>query len=545
MAMPVLRAETHGAVLLIESDDGVRAKLAEILSREGYDVTEATSGAVALAAVGSRPFELIVTQPKLPGFAGALAVTALRELGREVPIVVFATKPSVEEAVLAMKHGAAEYLTPEGAANLPAVACRAVERRGGPAVVPVDPAAVFVDAAHRADVAARALDLWVNGVRADAHVLTLCGPNGTELFMCGEARRMTSPIVRERMSGLGELLAPAEPFSPIELRDLGLSGALVVPLRARRTFVGNALAMRRAGGSFPAAEISRVAELGERLAAGLHPVLRARELDERVRELELTRNQTVQTEKLALARKLVGGVAHEINNPLAFVRANLEALRDYTQAAVRLVRGERTHPEMSIDEVVTEIEAILSESQEGLRRIGDLIANFQLLSTSHMAARHEDIELTALVDGCIATVTATSATDSKRSRRFLRETQERLTARAGKSDLLTGLGHVLSWLRDPARVGATAEDAEPVRLRIAADGGRPCVFVFDSLLEIPAAERASLFDPRLTVEEARGQRRIRLDLELALAHQLLVRAGGSVSLQPGPNSGLIFRVRFV
>ena len=48
----------------------------------------------------------------------------------------------------------------------------------------------------------------------------------------------------------------------------------------------------------------------------------------KVHELEQTRQQLVQSEKMAVIGQLTAGVAHEINNPVAFVGSNLDTLSD-------------------------------------------------------------------------------------------------------------------------------------------------------------------------------------------------------------------------
>jgi len=57
-----------------------------------------------------------------------------------------------------------------------------------------------------------------------------------------------------------------------------------------------------------------------------------RELLLKNEELQKTQRQLVQSEKLAAIGQLAAGVAHEINNPLAYVMSNMETLEDYIAA---------------------------------------------------------------------------------------------------------------------------------------------------------------------------------------------------------------------
>ena len=59
-------------------------------------------------------------------------------------------------------------------------------------------------------------------------------------------------------------------------------------------------------------------------------------LQDTIRRLEATRQQLVQSEKLASIGQLANGVAHEINNPIGYVLSNLQTLRDYTASAATL-----------------------------------------------------------------------------------------------------------------------------------------------------------------------------------------------------------------
>jgi len=56
-----------------------------------------------------------------------------------------------------------------------------------------------------------------------------------------------------------------------------------------------------------------------------------------IRQLEDAQHQLLQSEKLAAIGQLAAGVAHEINNPMGFIRSNLATLRDYADSLLEVV----------------------------------------------------------------------------------------------------------------------------------------------------------------------------------------------------------------
>ena len=58
-----------------------------------------------------------------------------------------------------------------------------------------------------------------------------------------------------------------------------------------------------------------------------------------IRQLKATQDQLLQSEKLASIGQLAAGVAHEINNPMGFIRSNLATLKEYADNLLGLVNA--------------------------------------------------------------------------------------------------------------------------------------------------------------------------------------------------------------
>jgi len=103
-------------------------------------------------------------------------------------------------------------------------------------------------------------------------------------------------------------------------------------------------------------------------------------------KLKDTQMLVVQREKLASIGQLAAGIAHEINNPLAFLKSNhqilldfLARMRDAWQEASVADPAQHGHiaEGHDLDYVFSEIPALVEESDEGYRRIMDIVKNLK------------------------------------------------------------------------------------------------------------------------------------------------------------------------
>ena len=98
-------------ILIVEDDPGLRFTMTDALEAAGFAVTGASSGTDAIRWLHDEPFDVVVTDLRLPGKDG---MEVLREaMGKTPPpsVVVMTGYGSVESAVAAIKSGAEEYLT--------------------------------------------------------------------------------------------------------------------------------------------------------------------------------------------------------------------------------------------------------------------------------------------------------------------------------------------------------------------------------------------------------------------------------------------------
>jgi DNA-binding NtrC family response regulator len=98
------------SVLIVEDETNMARSLSRILERRGYGVGIAAEGNEALTRLDSEPFDVVITDLKMPGMGGMELLAKMHERGHRHPTIVLTGFGTVQGAVEAMKLGAADYL---------------------------------------------------------------------------------------------------------------------------------------------------------------------------------------------------------------------------------------------------------------------------------------------------------------------------------------------------------------------------------------------------------------------------------------------------
>jgi DNA-binding NtrC family response regulator len=98
-------------ILVVEDGQSQREMLRDFLKDEGYAVSEAEDGELALAKLEKERFDLVLTDYKMSGMDGMALLLAAKELNPEVDVVMMTAFGTVETAVDAMKAGASDYIS--------------------------------------------------------------------------------------------------------------------------------------------------------------------------------------------------------------------------------------------------------------------------------------------------------------------------------------------------------------------------------------------------------------------------------------------------
>ena len=100
-----------GSILVIDDEEIMREILEALLTREGYAVRLAASGAEGLDLARSLPFDAAIVDVMMPGMDGIAVLDELKKHDDELPVLMITAFASVENAISAMKRGAFDYIT--------------------------------------------------------------------------------------------------------------------------------------------------------------------------------------------------------------------------------------------------------------------------------------------------------------------------------------------------------------------------------------------------------------------------------------------------
>jgi len=253
----------------------------------------------------------------------------------------------------------------------------------------------------------------------------------------------------------------------------------------------------------------------------------------------------VQADKLAAVGTLATGVAHEINNPTAFISSNLEELRRYLAsyesafaelAAIGMEAGmaERVSALLQRSEVAfarREAVTAISESLQGMERIRQIVASLRSVARRDQVGEPmQAVSLAEVVDAVIRT--AAHDLKAASARIDVRDPVQVLGHRGELVDVVLNLVVNAIQSRDEGRPNHVA-----VELR--REGLAAVVRVTDTGRGISPGHMKRLFEPFFTTKGP-GQG---TGLGLSLARNVVVAHGGTIDVQTEVGVGTTVAVR--
>ena len=97
-------------ILVAEDDPQMQLAIKASLSRAGYEVLITGDGKAALTAFEAQPFDLVISDQRMPEMTGQELLAALQARGSTTPVIMITAHGTIDQAVDAMRLGAADFL---------------------------------------------------------------------------------------------------------------------------------------------------------------------------------------------------------------------------------------------------------------------------------------------------------------------------------------------------------------------------------------------------------------------------------------------------
>lgn len=264
-----------------------------------------------------------------------------------------------------------------------------------------------------------------------------------------------------------------------------------------------------------------------------------------IEQLEETKDQLFQQEKLASIGQLAAGVAHEINNPVGYVSSNINTLNRYIDGlfdVLSVYQSQETSlpaetrkqlddlkSELDFDDYRDDIAEIISESKEGVSRVKQIVGD--LKDFSHVS--ESDWQFANLASGIESTLNIVH-NELKFKATVIKEFDDIPEVEC----VLSRINQVVMNLLVNASHAIDEKGVITIRL-FSLDDDYVCIEVEDTGHGIDEANLAKLFDPFFTtkpVGEGTG-------LGLSLSYSVAETHGGELSVRSVVDEGTTFRLR--
>ncbi len=273
-------------------------------------------------------------------------------------------------------------------------------------------------------------------------------------------------------------------------------------------------------------------------------------------ELQKAQGQLVQSEKLAAIGQLAAGVAHEINNPLAYVMSNMETLELYINRYEQIVLEYEKLPvrkdawenlddarmdvtaafkksqENQFERIRWDLKAMVPDLRDGLNRVRRIVMDLRTF------ARVEQEPKSAVdIEEVLEQVLTIVWNEIKYKAQVVRE-YGRVPKALCQSQRI---GQVfINMLVNAAQAISQGQGEEPgvITLRTYVKEGYVCVDIQDTGKGIQRENMAKIFEPFFTTKPV-GQG---TGLGLSISYEIVSKLGGDICVSSEPGKGTTFTV---
>lgn len=99
------------SILIVEDDLTFATMLKTWLGKKGFSVDTASSNARARKQLDAQPYDLVLSDLRLPDQDGIFLLSWMKEQKYNIPLIIMTGYADIQSAVQAIKHGASDYIS--------------------------------------------------------------------------------------------------------------------------------------------------------------------------------------------------------------------------------------------------------------------------------------------------------------------------------------------------------------------------------------------------------------------------------------------------
>ncbi|MCW8884503.1 MAG: bacteriohemerythrin [Motiliproteus sp.] len=263
-----------------------------------------------------------------------------------------------------------------------------------------------------------------------------------------------------------------------------------------------------------------------------------------IRQLQDAQQQLVQSEKLAAIGHLAAGVAHEINNPIGYVKSNISTLENYASDITQLLQQymamnsalsaeagyEKLQAQLKSVEpeyILEDLQDLLSETHEGLNRVQQIVKDLKDFSRID----NNDWQL-ADVHECLDTTLNVARNELKYKAEIRKEYGDLPQIECLPMQLAQVFMNLL------VNAGQAIKEKGTITLRTHSSDDQVTIEIEDSGVGIPESMIKDIFDPFFTTKPVgKGT-----GLGLSISYSIIQKHGGTIDVESTPDVGTCFKI---
>ncbi len=485
-------------ILLVEDDpddfilvrDALRGLDGSRMSLEWVEDAEE-----ALEAMASGRHDVCLLDYRLGAYTGLELMAEARQRGAQLPVILLTGHSDTEVDRQAQKAGAVDFLVK--AQMTPVLLERSIRYSVQHART--------LEALRRSRASFRALiERLPDGICViqDSRIIYV-NPALITLLGCASPTELLEREVREVVAR----------FFHAEERQWVLTALAVTPGEEGREPFREVRLLRASGESFPA-ELARFPVVFEGQPCMMFI---ARDLTERKR----MQAQLMLTDRMASLGMVAGMVAHDINNPLSYVLANLHILEGEVLPRLGVTAAERE-----------EVQALVADAQLGAGRAREIVQQFRIFSRGEKETLREVLELHRVID----TSLRLAGNEIRHRARLVRDFGDPIRVEVNEAEL----GQVLLNLLVNAAQAIPEGHVESNEIRVVTRlrGAEAVIEVRDTGVGIPVDKLEQVFEPFFTTKPSG----VGTGLGLSICRSLITGMKGRLELESEVGRGSIFRI---